>query len=47
MLNVKERPVTSVITRGYLLVSIKEIMCDVIKGTFDQRMAEKPEHVED
>lgn len=36
----KERPVTSVITSWYLLV-------DVIKDTFGQRMAEKPEHTED
>lgn len=43
----KKRPVTSVIASWYLLVAIKVIRCDDIKDTFGQRMAEKPEHVED
>lgn len=43
----KERPVTSLIASWYLLVAIKVMRCDVIKDTFGQRMAEKPERIED
>lgn len=43
----KERPVTSAVDSWYLLVSRKVIRCDVIKDTFGQRMAEKPERIED